>query len=112
MKFSTQADSLLSCGQPKEEEKKKDRRLLLGESRSMASDMFASTRHQKSFRSQNLNLNDSNDKAPVRSSSLRFFDVEVREYKVTASDNPCVSSGVGLEVRSGHFLYINLLREA
>lgn len=41
---------------------------------------------------------------PGRKSSkpaVRFFDVEVREYPVTASDNPCVRSGAALEVRSG-----------
>ena len=31
-------------------------------------------------------------------SLLRFFDVEVREYEVTVSDNPGVKAGVAIEV--------------
>lgn len=36
------------------------------------------------------------EEIPRRSSKLRFFDVEVREYSLTASHNPSVSSGVAI----------------
>ena len=33
-----------------------------------------------------------------RSRKLRFFDVEVRKYEITVSDNPGVKAGVAIEV--------------
>ena len=63
--------------------------------------MLKSTRKQQIFRGKDFNFDESLPKAePQKPTSVRFFDVEVREYGVTASDNPGVKAGVALEVRS------------
>ena len=56
-----------------------------------------STHRQRAFRGmQSLNLDADGDEGA--GDGVRFFDVEVREYEVKASDNPGVRSGVALEV--------------
>ncbi len=56
-----------------------------------------STHSQRAFRGmQGLNLDKDDEEV---GDGVRFFDVEVREYEVKASDNPGVRSGVALEVR-------------
>ena len=111
LKCATLKESLLSCDQPKEEPKKaprdSSRRGLLVKSRS--------SRFGRSASMTDVCYEKEDGDAPAasgpllrrsasmqaRSASIRFFDVEVREYVVTASDNPCCRSGVALEVRSG-----------
>ena len=66
-------------------------------------ELLTSTHKQSAVRGF---LEDSYAKTHHNSPKLRFFDVEIREYAVTASDNPTVRSGTGLEVRFfGSFVY-------
>mmetsp|Transcript_39309 Transcript_39309/g.82664 ORF Transcript_39309/g.82664 Transcript_39309/m.82664 type:complete len:322 (+) Transcript_39309:229-1194(+) len=55
-------------------------------------------RRQISFRRSNLDLDSSNPMVYPEKNELRFFDVEVREYDVTVSDNPGVRAGVAIEL--------------
>ena len=97
MKVPTQRSSISSCERPNPKKKKHNQHSVT-RSR-LLSDL------QKSFRRKNLNLDESLPKvSPERPSTVRFFDVEVREYGVTVSDNPGVRAGVALEVRSGQIL--------
>lgn len=92
LKVSTQKESLSSCDRPKMKKNKK--------STSTRSSMLMGTRLQKSFHTKTkLDLDKSLPQAtPERPTTLRFFDVEVREYGVSVSDNPGVKSGVALEL--------------
>lgn len=62
--------------------------------------LLTSTHQQKNFRASAGKLDVEEDIATEHGAcrALRFFDVEVREYEVTASDNPGVRSGVAIEV--------------
>lgn len=94
MKYSTQKASLKSHYDKSKKKKKHSSGGRRGN--------LISNRYQKSFRkkaSKKLDLDESNPQfVSERPSILRFFDVEVREYEVTASDNPGVKAGVALEV--------------
>ena len=93
MKVSTQTNSLNSSTDNHR------RRSQLKKKMSSRASKFLSTRKMMNFREHNLDLDRSSSKVkPERSSSLRFFDVEVREYDVTVSDNPGVKSGVAIEL--------------
>ena len=62
------------------------------------------TSRMKPFRGKNINFDESLKRGETqtndngRPTKIRFFDVEVREYEITASDNPGVKKGVALEV--------------
>ena len=93
MKVSTQTNSLNSSTDTT------NRRSQMKKNMSSRASKFLSTRKMMNFREHNLDLDRSSSKVkPERSSSLRFFDVEVREYDVTVSDNPGVKSGVAIEL--------------
>lgn len=120
MKFKTQAESISSCPRPERSESEPSvfPRRRFGRrdptvSQSMtvrATRMFANRAHQPMLRSSLTGvdlekyLDDTEHKSQLmegmeqREISVRFFDVEVREYGVTASDNPCVSAGAALEL--------------
>ena len=53
--------------------------------------------HHKLDLDQDVSMGKANRNAESKS-LLRFFDVEVREYEVTVSDNPGVKAGVAIEV--------------
>jgi len=94
MKVSTQRNSLNSST-----DSSNRRRSQMKKKMSSRASKFLSTRKMMNFREHNLDLDRSSSKVkPERSSSLRFFDVEVREYDVTVSDNPGVKSGVAIEL--------------
>ena len=97
MKVSTQANSLISSTDTGSTNQR--RRSQIKKNMSSRASKFLSTRKMMNFREHNLDLDRSSSKVkPERSSSLRFFDVEVREYDVTVSDNPGVKSGVAIEL--------------
>ena len=63
-----------------------------------------STRNQKSFfggkhRDGRRMSEDLPEGVDEKHSTVRFHDVEVREYSLIASDNPGVKAGVAIEVR-------------
>lgn len=90
LKVPTLKDSISSCNRPKQKQKKHDPR----------SSRLLSVHLQSAFRTKKLDLDQSNSKATTRRpNSVRFFDVEVREYGIAVSDNPGVKAGVALEVR-------------
>ena len=65
--------------------------------RQMTVDLLVNSSHHAH---RNLNL-DSDQKPSGRTwgSTVRYSDVQIREFEVVAGDNPCVSSGVAVEVR-------------
>jgi len=78
MKVSTQTNSLNSSDTSSSNHR---RRSQMKKKMSSRASKFLSTRKMMNFREHNLDLDRSSSKVkPERSSSLRFFDVEVREY--------------------------------
>lgn len=108
LKFSTQVDSLRASvtktsAEAEETSQNEKRRSFVGKGRSSFRALLASTYRQAAFtKSNKLDLNCESEhkvrRNPQRSASVRFFDVEVREYDVTASDNPCVNGGAAIEL--------------
>ena len=100
MKVNTQSNSLSNSSKNKIDKRKQlqDQKKNKTPTRSSK---FLSMRKMRNFRLKNLDLDKSLAKvepAVGSSNKLRFFDVEVREYEVTVSDNPGVKSGVAIEV--------------
>lgn len=111
MKVSTLGESLTSCDtQNKNEKEKREKPCMgnvkarpgMGRSQSMYRiGELARARRQKGIRRKlSLELEPEGDKMEFeRCVKIRFFDVEVRNYDVVASDHPGVSGGVAVEVR-------------
>lgn len=99
MKVNTQSNSLSNSSENKIDKRKQLQDQKKNKSPTRSS-KFLSMRKMRNFRVKNLDLDKSLAKGEPAGSSnkLRFFDVEVREYEVTVSDNPGVKSGVAIEV--------------
>ena len=101
MKVNTQSNSLSYSSENKIDKRKQLQDQKKNKSPTRSS-KFLSMRKMRNFRLKSLDLDKSLAKGePAVGSStnkLRFFDVEVREYEVTVSDNPGVKSGVAIEV--------------
>ncbi|KAL7545642.1 hypothetical protein ACHAWF_018327 [Thalassiosira exigua] len=90
MAVPTQRDSLSRSTSSRSAEQKEGHR-------TWRASRLLSTRTQKEFRG-GVDLDDDGQIATSPHASLRFFDVEVREYAVVVSDNPGVRAGVALEL--------------
>ena len=109
MKVSTQIDSLSSsCERVRPQMKKK---------KSTRSSRLLDTKFLKSFTTKHDLFDVDEDRSlprnkprDERSKKLRFFDVEVRKYEITVSDNPGVKAGVAIEVslESWFIWYVHL----
>lgn len=108
MAVKTQRESISSCCRRQKRSKAEMILSFLGYldedslSRTRRCSLLSSTHNQRGFRTRTgINLDESIVEGKS-SAGVRFFDVEVREYEVIASDNPSVLSGVALEVREMH----------